>query len=55
MSFIGPISSNMNDRQMAQGAWLLTPEHSAYIDDVETEEPYRRRGFAQALMQRMHL
>jgi len=42
-----------HDRQVAKGAWLLTPERSAYIDDVETEEPYRRRGFAQALMQRM--
>ena len=31
----------------------MTPEHSAFIDDVETEEAYRRRGFAQTLMQRM--
>ena len=42
-----------DDHQVARGAWMLTPEHVAYIDDVETEEPYRRRGFAQTLMQRM--
>jgi predicted GNAT family acetyltransferase len=41
------------ERQVAMGAWILTPEHSAFIDDVETEEAYRRRGFAQILMQRM--
>ena len=31
----------------------MTPEHSAYIDDVETVATYRRRGFAETLMQRM--
>ena len=31
----------------------MTPEHAAYIDEVETEAAYRRRGFAQALMSRM--
>jgi GNAT superfamily N-acetyltransferase len=42
-----------DDRHVAKGAWILTPEHSALIDDVETEEAYRRRGFAQTLMQRI--
>jgi GNAT superfamily N-acetyltransferase len=40
-------------RQVAKGAWIMTPEHSAYIDDVETVATYRRRGFAETLMQRM--
>jgi ribosomal protein S18 acetylase RimI-like enzyme len=42
-----------DERQVAKGAWIMTPEHSAYIDDVETEAAYRRRGFAETLMQRM--
>jgi len=41
------------EHQVAKGAWILTPEHSAYIDDVETEVTYRRRGFAEMLMRRM--
>jgi GNAT superfamily N-acetyltransferase len=41
------------ERQVAMGAWIMTPEHSAYIVDVETEATYRRRGFAETLMQRM--
>ena len=40
-------------RQAAKGAWLMTPDHSAYIDDVGTELQYRRRGFAETLMRRM--
>jgi len=42
-----------DERQVAKRAWIMTPEHSAFIDDVETEAPYRRRGFAETLMQRM--
>ena len=41
------------EHQVAKGAWILTPEHSAYIDDVETEAAYRRRGFAETLTRRM--
>jgi GNAT superfamily N-acetyltransferase len=41
------------EHQVAKGAWIMTPEHAAYIDDVETEATYRRRGFAQALMYHM--
>jgi GNAT superfamily N-acetyltransferase len=40
-------------RQVAKGAWIMTPEHAAYIDEVETEVISRRRGFAQALMSHM--
>jgi GNAT superfamily N-acetyltransferase len=40
-------------RRVAKGAWIMTPAHSAYIDDVETEAAYRRRGFAQTLIYRM--
>jgi GNAT superfamily N-acetyltransferase len=42
-----------DERQVAKGAWIMTPEHAAFIDDVETEAAYRRRGFAETLMRRM--
>ena len=42
-----------DERQAAQGAWIMTPDHFAYIDDVGTEVGYRRRGFAETLMRRM--
>jgi GNAT superfamily N-acetyltransferase len=40
-------------RQVAKGAWTMTPGQAAYIDEVETEATSRRRGFAQALMSQM--
>jgi ribosomal protein S18 acetylase RimI-like enzyme len=40
-------------RHVAKGAWIMTPAHAAYIDEVETEATSRRRGFAQALMAQM--
>ena len=42
-----------DERPVAKGAWIMTPEHTAYIDDVETEATSRRRGFAQALVSQM--
>jgi GNAT superfamily N-acetyltransferase len=42
-----------DERQVAKGAWIMTPEHAAFIDDVETEATYRRRGFAETLMRRI--
>lgn len=42
-----------DEHPVAKGAWIMTPEHAAYIDEVETEATYRRRGFAQALMYQM--
>lgn len=39
--------------QVAKGSWIMTPDHLAYIDDIETMVAYRRRGFAETLMQRM--
>jgi GNAT superfamily N-acetyltransferase len=42
-----------DEHHVTKGAWIMTPEQVAYIDEVETEATYRRRGFAQALMSQM--
>lgn len=41
------------EHQVAKGSWIMTPDQSAWIDDVETVVAYRRRGFAETLMHRM--